>query len=447
MSTPVIIEAAINGVTAPERNPAVPRSPAEIAADAVRCLAAGAAIVHSHNAEFALDGARAAERYLEAWRPVLRERPDAIFYPTAGAGVTIAERYAHEVLLAEAGVLRMGLVDPGSVNLGGADEHGLPLPIDYVYANSYRDILYEVELCARYRLGPSISIFEPGFLRVALAFQRARRLPRGALVKLYFGGDEGYLGGTGVTFGLPPSAPAWRPTSPCSRDATSPGRSRCWAGTCSPRGSRAWRSSAAATCGSASRTMRGGAARPTRSWCARRPRWSERRGGGSRPVRRPPASSGCRRRHDGGRDEAGARRARRGGEPAGRGRGRRHLPPGRLHRERGPPRAFRGARADRRAVRGPLPRLPRRRDDAGGRSLRDGRPGRVGRVPRDHARAVLRRGAHRTADRDPLRQRDPLSRRPHAGRARLLRPRDPVRAGRPRARGPARGRALAAPLS
>src|SRR5207244_1436758 len=118
MSTPVIIEAAINGVTAPERNPAVPRSPAEIAADAVRCLAAGAAIVHSHNAEFALDGARAAALYLEAWRPVLRERPDAIFYPTAGAGATIAERYAHEVLLAEAGGLRMGPAAPGSVTFG-----------------------------------------------------------------------------------------------------------------------------------------------------------------------------------------------------------------------------------------------------------------------------------------------------------------------------------------
>src|SRR3989442_15350230 len=101
----------------------------------------------------------------------------------------------------------MGLVDPGSVNLGGADEHGLPLPIDYVYVNSYRDILYEVELCARYRLGPSISIFEPGFLRVALAFQRARRLPRGALVKLYFGGGAGYLGGAGGAFGPPPPPP------------------------------------------------------------------------------------------------------------------------------------------------------------------------------------------------------------------------------------------------
>jgi len=208
MPTPVIIEAAINGVTGPERNPSVPRSPAEIAADAARCLAAGAAIVHSHNAEFVLEGARAAELYLAAWRPVLRERPDAILYPTAGAGATIAERYAHEVLLAEAGALRMGLVDPGSVNLGGADEHGLPQPSDFVYVNSHSDILYEVGLCERYRLGPSISIFEPGFLRVALAFHRARRLPPGALVKLYFGGDEAYLGGPGVTFGLPPTAPS-----------------------------------------------------------------------------------------------------------------------------------------------------------------------------------------------------------------------------------------------
>src|SRR2546428_10928549 len=192
MSTPVIIEAAINGVTAPERNPSVPRSPAEIAADAVRCLAAGAAIVHSHNAEFSVDGARAAELYLEAWRPVLRERPDAILYPTAGAGATIAERYAHEVLLAEAGVLRMGLVDPGSVNLGGADEHGLPLPIDYVYVNSYRDILYEVELCARYRLRPSISLLQAGFPPRAPPLPPARPLARRALRQLYLRGGQGY---------------------------------------------------------------------------------------------------------------------------------------------------------------------------------------------------------------------------------------------------------------
>jgi uncharacterized protein (DUF849 family) len=208
MTSPVIIEAAINGVTSKERNPHVPRSPAEIAADALRCFSAGAAIVHNHIDAIATDGAAAAARYLEAWRPLLRERPDAIVYPTVGFGGTIEERYAHEPILAESGLMRMGLLDPGSVNLGGVGEDGLPGgPIDFVYVNSYNDIRHEVGLCARHRLGPSISIFEPGFLRAALAYHRAGRLPAGAFVKLYFGGAHDYFGGTtgGVTFGLPPT--------------------------------------------------------------------------------------------------------------------------------------------------------------------------------------------------------------------------------------------------
>lgn len=206
-TTPVIIEVAVNGVTRPEQNPHVPRAPAEIEADALRCLTAGAAIVHSHNADMMVDGKRAAELYLEAWRPVLRDRPDALFYPTVGLGGSIEERYAHEELLADSGVLRIGLVDPGSVNLGGADEDGLPAPVDLVYINSFRDIRHEVDLCEQYNLGPSVSIFEPGFLRATLAYHRAGRLPPGALVKLYFGGESGYFGGPagGVTFGLPPT--------------------------------------------------------------------------------------------------------------------------------------------------------------------------------------------------------------------------------------------------
>jgi len=208
--TPVIVEAAVNGVTTPDRNPRVPRTPAEIAADASRCLVAGAAIVHSHNADMAVEATRAAALYREAWDPVLRARPDALWYPTVGFGGSIEERYRHVELLAEAGVLRIGLVDPGSLNLGGTDEEGLPAPTDLIYVNTYRDIRHEVGLCARYRLGPSISIFEPGFLRTALAYWRAGRLPAGALVKLYFGGQADYFGtrGSGVTFGLPPTRPS-----------------------------------------------------------------------------------------------------------------------------------------------------------------------------------------------------------------------------------------------
>ncbi len=204
---PVMIEAAINGMTTKCTNPHVPRTSDEIASDALRSIEAGAALIHTHNAELAVGPDRAAELYLESWQPVLKARPNAILYPTLGFGQTIEERVGHQAILAEKGVLRVGLADPGSVNLGGADEDGLPAPTDFVYVNSPKDIRYEFDLCERHRLGPSISIFEPGFLRTALAYYRAGRMPRGALIKLYLGGDFGYMGArhTGLGFGLPPS--------------------------------------------------------------------------------------------------------------------------------------------------------------------------------------------------------------------------------------------------
>jgi uncharacterized protein (DUF849 family) len=206
--TAVIIEAALNGATSKQRNRHVPLAPAEITADALACLGAGAAVIHTHIDDFSLGGAAAAARYLEGWRPLLRERPDAIVYPTVAVGGAVEERFAHVPLLAD--VARMGVLDPGSVNLGIAGEDGLPGPLEFVYANSYGDVRWVVELLERHRLGPSISIFEPGFLRTALAYHRAGRLPRGAFVKLYFGGEQGYLGGPpgGATFGLPPTRTA-----------------------------------------------------------------------------------------------------------------------------------------------------------------------------------------------------------------------------------------------
>jgi len=208
MSPPVIIEAAINGATSKERNPHTPVTPEEISAAALASFAAGAAIVHNHIDDFSLTGETAARRYLAGWEPVLRARPDAILYPTVAIGGSAEERFAHVAPTARAA--RMGVLDPGSVNLGAAGEDGLPGAIDVVYKNSYGDIRYVVDLLARHRLGPSISIFEPGFLRTTLVYHRAGKLPPGAFVKFYFGGDHSYLGGTrsGVTFGLPPTRTA-----------------------------------------------------------------------------------------------------------------------------------------------------------------------------------------------------------------------------------------------
>jgi uncharacterized protein (DUF849 family) len=203
MAEPVIIEAAINGVTSKEQNPYTPREPAEIADDALRCFAAGAAIVHNHIDAFGLEGRSAAERYLEGWRPVLEERPDALLYPTTNAASDVEASYAHIRPLAETGLMRLSLCDPGSVNLGGLGPDGLPAR-GIVYANSFDDIAHQLGLCAQYGLGPSMAIYEPGFLRCVLAWWQAGRLPAGAMVKFYFGGEEGFLSG----FGLRPTPTA-----------------------------------------------------------------------------------------------------------------------------------------------------------------------------------------------------------------------------------------------
>ncbi len=60
-ATPVIIEAAINGETRPDRNPNAPRKPEEIIADVSRCLDAGASVIHAHTDDIMKTGRDAAE--------------------------------------------------------------------------------------------------------------------------------------------------------------------------------------------------------------------------------------------------------------------------------------------------------------------------------------------------------------------------------------------------
>lgn len=194
---PVIIEAAINGFTPRTVNPNVPKTAAEIAADASACFAAGAAIVHNHGAVFGDPEAVAAE-YLAGWEPVLAGRPDALLYPTANVVDGVLD-VRHLALLADTGVLRVSLCDPGSLNLGGVDADGVPVG-SFVYTNSFDAIGVQMEQASRDRVGPSLAIYEPGFLRCALAWWRAGRLPRGSMLKFYLSTEQGYMG---APFGLP----------------------------------------------------------------------------------------------------------------------------------------------------------------------------------------------------------------------------------------------------
>jgi 3-keto-5-aminohexanoate cleavage enzyme len=203
MTTPVMIEVAVNGVTTKERNPHVPSTPTEIAEDAIRCIDAGASIIHIHNPAMRLSTADAAAMYAEALRIMRHERPGAVLYPTMGSGTTIQDRYDHHRMLAAEGLIDMGVIDPGSVNLASSSPEGIAPRGEYVYVNSPADIGYMMDVCSEHNIGPSFAIYEPGFMRMVQIYHSSGELAPHSLTKFYFSGG-GYFGRGLPTFSAPP---------------------------------------------------------------------------------------------------------------------------------------------------------------------------------------------------------------------------------------------------
>jgi 3-keto-5-aminohexanoate cleavage enzyme len=202
VAKPVIIEAAINGATTKAANPHVPITAGEITAEAFAALDAGAAIVHAHCSPPGGPDEEVADRYLEAFEPVWAERPGALLYPTANFGAG-GVSMGHLPIMAARG-LRIGLLDPGSVNLGRVDAAGLPTGA-FVYSNSFDSIAEVVGMHSANDLGISLAIYEPGFLRTALMFESAGLMPPGSMLKFYLSTERGLIG---APFGLPPTAKA-----------------------------------------------------------------------------------------------------------------------------------------------------------------------------------------------------------------------------------------------
>jgi uncharacterized protein (DUF849 family) len=204
---PVVIEVALNGTTRPERNPTVPVDHDAIVEQGLACLRAGASVLHCHLPGFGHPAEAAAEAYGAIFDEWLAADPDVLAMPTLGSGADVAEKLRHVDLLAERGQTRIGFIDPGSMILAKAGPDGLPDRASFVYVNTVADIEHAIEQAHRHGLALHFAIFEPGFLRMVLAYWRHGRLTPGSFVKFYFGGPGGYFAqGDGVTFGLPPTA-------------------------------------------------------------------------------------------------------------------------------------------------------------------------------------------------------------------------------------------------
>ena len=199
---PVILECAINGSVTKAKNPNAPGTPAEHTAEVIRCLDAGASIIHMHSNKPSEDVKLAAQAYIDIYEPVWKKHPDAILYATANFDPKVYHRErrpwpgkiqcGHQRILAEKGICNMVLFDTGIVPIGVYDEEGVPGPDSafWWYGFGPEDVRLIQQTCKDTGAGASISVFEPGWMKNVVAMARAGTLPRGSKLNIYFAMDS-----------------------------------------------------------------------------------------------------------------------------------------------------------------------------------------------------------------------------------------------------------------
>jgi uncharacterized protein (DUF849 family) len=199
---PTWLEVSLNGPWTRQVQPGIPISRAEIVAQGIACVRAGAAIVHVHAYDEATGRQRDDATLYAAIIEGIRDEVDAIVYPTIpltspadAARNGPRARFAAIEELARRGLLEWAVVDPGSVNLArydaiAGDREG------FVYANSEADIRAGLALAERHRFHPGYACYEPGFVRLGAALHRRHSKAPQPIYRLMFS--------DAFAFGFPP---------------------------------------------------------------------------------------------------------------------------------------------------------------------------------------------------------------------------------------------------
>lgn len=182
-TAPLVIEAAIT----PLRIGAPAQSTAEMIAEGLACVEAGATIIHHHH-DFGAEPELATRQLIDVARGILDNYPDTLIYPNYLKGRTLAEQFAYLDPMVTEGALGMIAFDPGYTTFGRYDEHGLP-SISIRAGFSYPDCDWIVRYAQAHGAPLSIGLYEPGQLRWTLAYAKAGMFPPGSILKIYFGGD------------------------------------------------------------------------------------------------------------------------------------------------------------------------------------------------------------------------------------------------------------------
>lgn len=195
---PVIVEVRLNELAMRARNPNVPWTPDEIAADAHACWQAGASIVHFHVRQPDGSPAHDAELYGHAVEAI-RRRCDVLIHPTLAGGQTPdpEQRLAPLKHLCARPATRPDFVpiDMGSTNLDAFDAASRTYLTEHrVYANSIATLRRFSAYVREQRLKPMLCAWTVPCLRAIGAFMDAGWLDEPALVCIVLT-EGGMMGG------------------------------------------------------------------------------------------------------------------------------------------------------------------------------------------------------------------------------------------------------------
>lgn len=165
MSHKTIITAALTGVlTTRKQSPAIPYTPAEIAAEARRSVDAGAAIVHIHARQDNGMPAYDVETYARIDTAVRARCPDVIInYSTGAIGISREERVHHIPALKP----DMAALNMGSMNYAIYSRKARAFYHDHVFQNPFRDIQFYLETMNAAGTRPEMECFDTGHIHNA----------------------------------------------------------------------------------------------------------------------------------------------------------------------------------------------------------------------------------------------------------------------------------------
>ncbi|HEY8217774.1 MAG TPA: 3-keto-5-aminohexanoate cleavage protein [Acidimicrobiia bacterium] len=190
-----IVEVGLNEASMRHANPNVPYSPAECAADALRCAAAGAAVVHWHARDADTGAPRFgdASAYAEALE-LMQAGGDVLAYPTYPVDVPVGQRLEHVWELGKVAGLELAPVDIGSVTTVLWDDarHDF-VGVDALGDGSVVDNPLSFTLDALRRadeLGmvPTLGAFDVGFTRTMVLLTESGRLRPPVFLKIFLSG-------------------------------------------------------------------------------------------------------------------------------------------------------------------------------------------------------------------------------------------------------------------